>query len=89
MTDVFSKSPIDFSKYRELLSDDNPKIPDDQITKESFKQNKGDSIGSNPVGNLQRNETKKPSTLDREKKDDSQDQVNTGRSSQLMKMSMW
>ena len=72
MSEVFSKRPIDFSRYRELLSDDNPRIPDDQITKESFKQNKGDSIGSSPVGNFPRNETNKPSTLDKKKKDDSQ-----------------
>ena len=72
MTDVFSKRPIDFSKYRELLSDDNPKIPDDQITRESFKQNQGYGIGSRSAGNLPRNKTTEPSTLDKEKKDDSQ-----------------
>lgn len=72
MSEVFSKRPIDFSKYRELLSDDNPKIPDDQITRESFKQNRGDGIGSRPAGYLPRNETTEPSTLDKEKKDNSQ-----------------
>ena len=72
MADVFSKRPIDFSKYRELLSDDNPKIPDDQISRDSYKQNQGDSIGSSPVGNVPQNETKNPSTLDQKKMEDSQ-----------------
>nr|XP_022323447.1 uncharacterized protein LOC111124659 isoform X2 [Crassostrea virginica] len=72
MADVFSKRPIDFSKYRELLSDDNPKIPDDQISRDSYKQNQGDSIGSSPVGNVPQNETKNPSTLDQKNMEDSQ-----------------
>ena len=72
MSEVFSKRPIDFSKYRELLSDDNPKIPDDQITRDSNKQNQGDSIGSSPVDNVPRNETKNPSTLEQKKIEDSQ-----------------
>ena len=72
MTDVFSKRPIDFSKYRELLSDDNPKIPDDQIISDSFKQNQGDSIGSRSAGNLPQIETTEPSTLDKKKMENSQ-----------------
>ena len=69
MSDVFSKIPIDFSKYRELLSDDNPKIPDDQIISDSFKQNQGDNIGSRSAGNLPQNETTEPSTMDKKKID--------------------
>ncbi|XP_078326226.1 uncharacterized protein LOC111124659 [Crassostrea virginica] len=72
MSDVFSKIPIDFSKYRELLSDDNPKIPDDQIISDSFKQNQGDSIGSRSAGNLPQIETTEPSTLDKKKMENSQ-----------------
>ena len=56
MSDNFSKIPIDFSKYRELLSDDNPKIPEDRFPTEAFMQNQGDKIGSCPVCNLHRKE---------------------------------
>ena len=72
MSDAFSKIPIDFSKYRELLSDDNPKIPDDQIISDSFKQNQGDRIGSHSAGNLPQNETTEPSTMDKKKTENSQ-----------------
>ena len=65
MSDVLSKIPIDFSKYRELLSDDNPKIPDDQIISDSFKQNEGYSIGSRSAGYSSQNETTEPSTMDK------------------------